>query len=398
MGKLKVFGINLIFLIILVLLSNFSSSQEIELQYPSEVNCGETFSIGITLIDFPADIYDVKIDIKNINGERLSEIFDGDYWHSTYNYVNEAINNPDENSSSFQLNITGNYEGEAAIEVKIRDSSNRAETFTDYTLNIVYGNNTEAPEEEEEQEDDGGEEEEPPEISLKLEWEDDEIINGDEFEIESRAYNLEDKIYEIRALIMFKENDTIISETYYQEDDKWKSSTYYVGEAVTGPGNKSKTFSLRIKEEYVDFEGNAKIIGRVRKSGTTSIIAEFEQNIEILERKKKNEAQEEPIIETDNKEQETESESTEERKEIIRLGNREEAQKSFDTEKDSGESEEVAGQGMIIYESGSEKVKKYAIYVINLILVVIIAFLLISFKKDKILFKPGKMNEIKNGK
>lgn len=251
--------------------------------------------------------------------------------------------------------------------------------------------------EEGEQEERGEQEQQPAEISLKLEWDGDEIINGEDFEIESRVYNLEDKVYEIKVYMTFKENDTLISETYYEDKDRWKSSTYYIDDAVTGPGNKSKTFSLRVKDKYENFKGNAKLKAKIRKSGTTSIIAEFEENIEILEKEETPEEQkeEEQTVEVETEEQDIETEIAEQKKEIIRLGNRNQI-KQAEVE-NGGEGNTGLLQGRVIYESGSEKVKKYAIYVLNLILIAIIVFLLVSFKKEKKLSKVKKERR-KNGK
>jgi len=144
--------------------------------------------------------------------------------------------------------------------------------FTDNTKN---SENSCSPEVDE---DDG----EEAAIYLEVDWDEDEIINNDDFSIDLEVYNLKEEDYDIKIYITEEDSNTMMSEVY-NDDDGWKSGTYYIEEAFTGPGNKSKFFDLRLKQEYVDFSGNVRIHVRIRKKDSSSIIAETEMEIKILE-------------------------------------------------------------------------------------------------------------------
>lgn len=203
-------------------------------------------------------------------------------------------------------------------------------------------------------------------IYLKLDWDEDDIVNGEEFEIKVEAFNLKNENYDIKIYITFEDENTIISETYNEEDDKWKSSTYYVENIISGSGDKSATLSLRIKSSYRNFSGDAEVIAKIRKSGTSSIIDEVREDIEILEKEEENNTSK--IIETQKTSKTSKTVEENDKKtaqitgEVIKLGNRQAETKD---EKEN-----------VLYESGSEKIKKYAIYGLNLILIVIVIFLL----------------------
>jgi hypothetical protein len=194
-------------------------------------------------------------------------------------------------------------------------------------------------------------------IDLELDWKEEEIVNGNEFEIDVDAYNLESKDYDLRVYITFRRNDTLISEIYHEDDERWRSGNNYVTEVFSGPGNKSETFSLRIKEEHEYFYGDIKIVTKIRETDTRSVKHSVTAHGELLE--------EEPVDDdddddnTDDVDDEDNDENPVVTNGIIRLGEREEDEK----------------QEGVIYESGSEKVKKYAIYGLNLILIVILVLL-----------------------
>lgn len=108
-----------------------------------------------------------------------------------------------------------------------------------------------------------------------------EVKNG-EFEITAKLYNLELKDYDIKVYVTFEENDTVISETY--NENEWKSSTYYINNIVSGTGNKTLNVKLRIDDKYSKFKGNAKLNARLRESASSNTVANFEDNIKILEK------------------------------------------------------------------------------------------------------------------
>jgi len=71
--------------------------------------------------------------------------------------------------------------------------------------------------------DGGNENTEDPEIYFEIDWKDEDIVNGEEFEIEVKAFNLKDELYDLKVWIEFKGNDTVISDRYDAEEEEWKS-------------------------------------------------------------------------------------------------------------------------------------------------------------------------------
>mgnify|MGYP001610964111 CR=1 FL=1 len=114
-------------------------AEEIAFEYSHEIRAGNIFLVNITLLDFSLDSYDVKIDIFNStdSSNRLSEIFNGQNWQSTFNYVSDAINTSLSNKSSFQLNITKNYNGTSNISVSIRNSKDISKVFRNFSIVIL---------------------------------------------------------------------------------------------------------------------------------------------------------------------------------------------------------------------------------------------------------------------
>jgi len=132
---------------------HFVSSQEISLNYPNEVCVDEEFNVQLTLINFSSGVYDVKMDILDASsGERISKIYNGLSWQSTFNYINDIISNDE--SKSFSLIIFKDF-NTATITVKIKSSSGVIKNFTGYNIskksscspenpsdNSTTGNNT----------------------------------------------------------------------------------------------------------------------------------------------------------------------------------------------------------------------------------------------------------------
>lgn len=116
----------------------------------------------------------------------------------------------------------------------------------------------------------------PAAVNLSVDYDDE--VKGEGFNITVRLYNLKNMKYDIKAYITFEENDTIISQTF---DGSWKSSTYYIADAVEGPGSETSEIKMRIKDDYSKFEGDAKINVRIRESETESSIASFEGSVTI---------------------------------------------------------------------------------------------------------------------
>ena len=147
----------LIFAIMFLIIPLASAANEsINFNYPEEVNYGEEFEVSVELTDFSEGSYDVKIDILNSSDGRISRILNNEEWKSTFYYVNDAINTSEENSGSFKLNISQDYEGIASINVTIRNSASKTFKFGEYSLDVKMPEA--APEEPEDNPDNDSEE------------------------------------------------------------------------------------------------------------------------------------------------------------------------------------------------------------------------------------------------
>ncbi|MFW5846582.1 MAG: hypothetical protein ACOCUU_00340 [Nanoarchaeota archaeon] len=128
------------FLLLIISLSSFISAKNISLNYEQENCVNEEFNLKIELIDYPEDIYDVKID-SQVNGERIFRIYDNGKWKSTFYYIKEIISPT--NPETFTLK-SESYLGKAHFIVKIRNSEGDYNTFSGYDIEIIEcQNNTE---------------------------------------------------------------------------------------------------------------------------------------------------------------------------------------------------------------------------------------------------------------
>jgi len=339
-------------IILLLLITNFIflaggvlGEETINFEYPLEVIVGEVFEVNLTLINFTEGVYDVKVDIMNNtnSSHRLSEILNReDNWVTTYQFVNNAINTSNTNSSIFQLNITKNYNGPANITIKIRQNGGSSEVYGVYELNISAAQNQDPPQNNDPEE---------PEPSLEIEWDEEDIINGDEFEIDVKAFNLEAKEYDLKIWIKFDDNVTIISDRYDEENEEWKSGNFYVDDFFTGPGNKTKQIELRIRDEHEELYGDDfEICFRLRDETQT----EGCEGIEILEMEEEENDDNEndevglevPVQTTTTNEIQTSGITGN----VIRLGS------------PGPETEDLKEQNHILYKSKTELIKKYSIY------------------------------------
>ena len=126
--------------------------------------------------------------------------------------------------------------------------------------------------------------------------------------------------------------------------------------------NKTERIKLRIRDNYENFYGDA-----VLKAKLESEDYLLEKEITILEKDEEST--------TNNNEAEKENADKDEKNEtkkttqttggVIRLGNRSKLRQN-DTKEES----------KIVYESSNEKVKKYAIYALNIVLIAIIILLI----------------------
>ena len=256
----------------------------VTLSYPSQINYGQVFTFNLKLDNFPNETYDVRIDILN-DSERIARIWNGASWQSTYYYLNDAINTSLKNNESFQLNITSCFNGIADMEIKLRDSKSKLYSFYNYTLNVTgncnANNNSSINQSEEENnnEDDDNEGDNDYEISLEIDWDSGDIVNGKEFEIRVKAYNLEDKDYDLKVFIYDDNENSPISQTYY--DGQWLNSNNYMNKIFRGPSDEEDNIRLKIKDSFKSYEGEANLGVRLRESGASSYKEEIQEIIDI---------------------------------------------------------------------------------------------------------------------
>jgi len=209
------------------------------------------------------------------------------------------------------------------------------------------------------------------EIYIEIDY-DEEVRNGEEFEVEVNAYELEDEDYDIKVYITPEDDNKIISETYDEEDDDWSSSTYYINEILSGPGDDTATLKLRIDEDYVDFSGDAKIYAKIRDSGG-SVIDSVKGDIEILEKEEEEDdsgstTSTTTTTQTTNTTSQTTGNSPNNSNlagNVVRLN--------------SGKQEDIkTSNGKILYKSRQEYFKEYGIYAFALVCIAIIIALLIK--------------------
>ena len=200
-------------------------------------------------------------------------------------------------------------------------------------------------------------------VLLRLDWNNNEIVNGKEFNIEIEAFDLEDKNYDLKVYIYLDDKDKPISQTR-DEDFKWISSDRYVKNFFTVSGNQSDSIKLRINEKNNESFGSATIIARIRESGASNYIEE-QEDIFIIRNKfplKKTDS-DDNILQNDDL-NDTNQESIMAEK-VIRIGT-------------NKETESIKTQNNIVYESKNELIKRYSIY--GFIGLIIIFLILLALK------------------
>lgn len=376
MKKLMVFGVSVIALLCIFLFFSLVSAiriNEIELN-PEGTDSGNEWVELYS--EQNIDLNGWKLVNKDNKVINLSQSFSG-YW--IISFSGQWLDNTNEKI------ILKNSNEEAVDETELlSDSSNNKRTwqycygelvFADSTKNSANSCSSNQQQQNQTQNQNTSQNtiqntsQNEEEIYLEAKWDEDDIVNGEEFEVEVKAFNLKSENYDIKIYITSEENETIISDTYDEEDDKWKSSAYYVNGILTGPGDKSETFNLRIKSSHENFYGDAEIKAKIRKSGTSSIIEELNEDIEILEKETTEDKQEDKTTEITSTSHSSTS-SIEQTDEVIRLGSKNKLQQNNTKE-----------ENKILYESASEKMKKYAIYAINVVLILIIILLIMTRKK-----------------
>jgi len=215
-------------------------------------------------------------------------------------------------------------------------------------------------------------------IYIELNWDEEDIINGDEFEITVKAYNLEEKDYDV--LVEIKDDDgKIISERYGKygtnKSNVWKSSTFYALKFVSGNGNDFEDMKLKIDSDYSDFSGDATIIARIRENEKTGVIDELDEDIEVLETEENfssNNFSNSNSSTSSNPSSSNSSKNQSITGSVIRLGSK--------TLKGTGETEDIKTEKSTVYKSKNEHIKEYAIYGFAIFCVFLIVLLLIDKK------------------
>jgi hypothetical protein len=101
---------------------------------------------------------------------------------------------------------------------------------------------------------------------------------NEEIEVSISAKNLKNASYDLK--ISIEKNKGVLSEIYNERDGKWQDSFYYIKNLFSGPSFEGK-FKLRMKKEFLFFEGDAEIVTRVRENGKSSY-TEYRGKIKIL--------------------------------------------------------------------------------------------------------------------
>jgi len=128
------------------------------------------------------------------------------------------------------------------------------------------------------------EEEKEPKISLSFPK---EIFSNQEFKVSLSVSDLENETYDIKISILKISDESEQKRTISEislTGEEWQSSYKYLTKVFSGTSF-SGDFKLRISSKYQDFEGQAEILARVRKSDNKKIVAEFGDKIKIRKMK-----------------------------------------------------------------------------------------------------------------
>ena len=343
------------------------AGENISLEYPTNVVVGSVFQVNLTLLNFSGGVYDVKIYIYNLTtSNRLSKISNSGVWQSTFNYIEGAINTSSSNFSVFSLNITENFNGTANITVSIRKSGGSPDSFGGYTMSITPAssqNTTNSTANTTNSTNSSSD------ISLDLGWDEGDIVNGENFSITVRAYNLLDEKYDIKVWIE-DDNGKIISDrygNYSNRDIKWASGKYWAYKFIKGPGNESEDIMIRIQDGYNDFSGDATIKALISESDSGKEKGSFEDSINIIG---KNAPDSSAVYESFAEDTDNTTPTNSNNDGVIILGAK--SASSINSTKQTNS---------IIYKSKTEYIKEYTPYALGILCIVIIILLLLDKKR-----------------
>ncbi|UCD21102.1 MAG: lamin tail domain-containing protein [archaeon] len=208
--------------------------ERIELTYPSEVNCGESFQITFKTFNLQDSLFDVKVDIKSLDEDkRVGRVWDGSKWLSTMSYVLNALNssmNYGESTLTFKIE---NFSGEAILMPRLRKTNTTS--YTDFDAEYISVICDSASEEEREGE-----------STIKISKSPNSAKFGETIEIEVEIYKGDTSKYSIKA--------------YVEDADEKKVS------------DESK---IHLRSKYVEYEGSFLINLKCKEeSGKYYIIVE----------------------------------------------------------------------------------------------------------------------------
>ncbi len=336
-------------LVMIVLFSVFviADNLSISMEYPEKVVFEEEFEIIVSLIDFEFDLYDVKFEIVNGSKNLARRYYEGE-WKSSNFWMNQAINNSVENEKSFNLIISEEYDGINNFSIKIRNQNDFY--FERYELiNISYVERN--VQEEDEGESDNDENSSDSDIRVVLDWDKDDIENGKRFDIDVDISGLDEKEYDVRLWV--EDDGNVISDRQNFNDKEWKSGKFYLDNILVGPGNESLEVKLRIREDYRDFDGSARVYFKLREG------FEISREIKVLEKRDEEIEELEVVIPKSSK-----VSGNVVKLDAIKLGN---------TKLGSSDTNGIVRENLesnLEYNSNTEIVKSYSLYAFALLCVI----------------------------
>jgi hypothetical protein len=101
---------------------------------------------------------------------------------------------------------------------------------------------------------------------------------NEEIEVLVSISNLKNAPYDLK--ISIEKDKNVLSEIYNEKEGKWQDSFYYIKNLFSGPNFEGK-LKLRMKKEFLFFDGEAEILARIRENGKSSY-TEYRGKIKIL--------------------------------------------------------------------------------------------------------------------
>jgi len=211
--------------------------------------------------------------------------------------------------------------------------------------------------------------EDDPDPSIVLEWDEEDIINGEEFDIKIVVEGLDEDEYHDVMVWIVKSNDcddSSISERYgnYSKDEiKWADGKKWAY-AFLEEGDESEKIKIRIDESESDFKGGGRICAKLREFDDNDVLDEWNKGLEILESEDAEEDEnDDEVISTPVTTTTTGS--------AIKLG-------STSSSSEKGTDVKSESSNSIIYKSKNEYIKEWSVYAFAFICIGIIVLLLIE--------------------